>query len=226
MTTIRPTPTRWAIEVAAAGQGDRAEATTADERRWIEQAQRGDHEAFARLLQRHQRRVFSLIAHLVRSPAEVEDIAQEVFLKVYRSLGRFDFRAAFSTWLYRVVVNECYDHLRRQRAQKSSAASEVQVGELEELDRLAVGQVGPAPADAARRAELRQLVERLFRRLPADDRLLLALRELEGFSMEEIAGLLKVKENTVKVRLFRARKRLVEIHRRLSGRSGLERGGP
>jgi len=177
----------------------------------VERAQKGDHEAFAALMRRHQRRVFSLIANLIRRPAEVEDIAQEVFLKVYRSLGRFDFRAAFSTWLYRIAVNECYDHLRRQRAQKSGAGKEVQLGEPGDLEALAAP--GRSP-DVARQAELRQLVEHLFRRLPARDRLLLGLRELEGLSVEEIAGVMNSKENTVKVQLFRARKRLLELHRR------------
>jgi len=177
----------------------------------VERAQKGDHEAFAQLMRLHQRRVFSLIANLIRRPAEVEDIAQEVFLKVYRSLGRFDFRAAFSTWLYRIAVNECYDHLRRQRAQKSGAGKEVQLGEPGDLEGLAAP--GRSP-DVARQAELRQLVEQLFGRLPAHDRLLLGLRELEGLSVEEIAGVMNSKENTVKVQLFRARKRLLELHRR------------
>ena len=181
----------------------------------VERAQKGDHEAFAELMRRHQRRVFSLIANLTHQPAEVEDIAQEIFLKVYRSLGRFDFRAAFSTWLYRIVVNECYDHLRRQRAQKSPAGKEVQLGEPGDLEDLAAP--GHLP-DVARQTELRQLVERLFRRLPARDRLLLALREVEGFSVEEIAAVMKSKENTVKVQLFRARKRLLDEHRRLLAR--------
>ena len=181
----------------------------------VERAQKGDHEAFAELMRRHQRRVFSLIANLTHQPAEVEDIAQEIFLKVYRSLGRFDFRAAFSTWLYRIVVNECYDHLRRQRAQKSPAGKEVQLGEPGDLEDLAAP--GHLP-DVARQTELRQLVEQLFRRLPARDRLLLALREVEGFSVGEIAAVMKSKENTVKVQLFRARKRLLDEHRRLLAR--------
>lgn len=179
----------------------------------VERAQGGDPEGFAELLRLHQRRVFSLIAHLVGRPTEVEDIAQDIFLKVHRSLGRFDFRAAFSTWLHRIVVNECYDHLRRQRAQKSPHGREVALGEPADWERLAVG---PRPGfpDVARQAELREMVEQLFRRLPARDQVLLSLRELEGFSVAEIAEVMKMKENTVKVQLFRARHRLLELHRR------------
>lgn len=189
----------------------------AEERLLIERAREGDHDAFAALLARHQRRVFSLIGNLIRQRDEVEDIAQQVFLKMYLALPQFDFRAAFSTWLYRIVVNECYDHLRRQRAQKSPAGRVFQVEELAELERLAAPG-GVEGSDPARQAELRQLVEHLFRRLPAEDRLVLTLKELEGFSIEEIAQVLDLKENTVKVRLFRARRRLLETHRRLFGR--------
>lgn len=227
MNAVRPNGMRWACEVPPEERARPIDAqlqeAKAQERRLIERAQQGDHDAFAALLQLHQRKVFSLIGHLVRPRAEVEDIAQQVFLKAYRALGRFNFRAAFSTWLHRIAVNECYDYLRRQRAKKSSAANEIQVGELAELDRLAAAR--PAPADSARRAELCQVVEKLFQRLPVDDRLLLTLRELEGYSMEEIAGFLRLKENTVKVRLFRARQRLLETHRRLlGGRRTIERG--
>ena len=210
---------RLGIEAQGRAPGSTAaenrDAARRETRLLVERAQQGDHEAFAALIRLHQRRVFSLIANLTHQPAEVEDIAQEIFLKVYRSLGRFDFRAAFSTWLYRIVVNECYDHLRRQRAQKSPAGKEVQLGEPGDLEALAAP--GHSP-DVARQTELRQLVEQLFRRLPARDRLLLALREVEGFSVEEIAAVMKSKENTVKVQLFRARKRLLDEHRRLLAR--------
>ena len=231
MEALRPTAVRWESEATAERQGPPAEARVrsreaqAEERDVIVRAQRGDQEAFAALLRLHRRRVFALIGHLVRQPADIEDLAQQVFLKVYRALGRFNFQASFSTWLHRIVVNECYDHLRRQRSRKSSAGNEVAVEDLAELERLGAAGNSPRPLDAARRLELRQTVEQLFARLPADDRLLLALRELEGLSMEEIARVLRVKENTVKVRLFRARKRLVEIHRRLQLRERARKRG-
>ncbi|MDA2913710.1 sigma-70 family RNA polymerase sigma factor [Acidobacteriia bacterium AH_259_A11_L15] len=231
MEALRPTAVRWESEATAERQGPPAETRArsqeaqAEERDLIVRAQRGDQEAFAALLRLHRRRVFALIGHLVRQPADIEDLAQQVFLKVYRALGRFNFQASFSTWLHRIVINECYDHLRRQRARKSSAGNEVAVEDLAELERLGAAGHSPRPVDAARRVELRQTVEQLFARLPAADRLLLALRELEGLSMEEIARVLGVKENTVKVRLFRARKRLVEIHRRLQLRDRARKRG-
>lgn len=222
MAVFRPIATRWAFGVAGERQGPEARA---DDRPLVERAQRGDPDAFAELMRRHQRRVFSLIANLVRQPAEVEDIAQQVFLKVYLALPRFDFRAAFSTWLYRVVVNECYDHIRRQRAQKAPGGSEFAVEDLTALEQTGAVAHRPTTPDVARRTEARQLLEQLFRRLSPEDRLLLTLKELEGFSVEETAEILKLKENTVKVRLFRARRKLLEIHRRfLAGRRSGERG--
>lgn len=223
MADLRPNRARGKVGAHSEDEGEHAEREPQQpqrpERELIERAQQGDHQAFEILLRRYQRRVLSLIARLVSRPAEVEDVAQQVFLKVYLALPRFDFRAAFSTWLYRVAVNECYDHLRRQRAQKSPGGSEISVGELEELDRLAARPSRPAD-DPLRRLELRQTVEQLLRRLSPEDRVLLTLKEMEGFSTREIADLLKLKENTVKVRLFRVRKRLLEIHRRLRKREG------
>lgn len=187
-----------------------------EERILVEQAREGDHKAFESLVQRHQRRVLSLIGHTIRRPSDVEDLAQQVFLKVYLALPKFDFRAEFSTWLYRITVNECYDYMRRQRALKSAPGNELQVGELADLDRMSLG-AAQKEISPARQAELKQTVELLFSRLSAEDRLLLTLRELEGYSMEEMAQALDIKENTVKVRLFRARKRLVALHKRLMG---------
>jgi len=216
---LRPTVARWDAKPAEPGATPPARDARAEERRLIERARSGDHEAFAALVRGQQRRVFGLIANLLRRPSDVEDIAQQVFLKVYQALPRFDFRASFSTWVYRIAVNECYDFLRRQRAQKSPGESEVAVGDLAALERMAAAERPEAAAGATRALEARQMVEQLFRRLSAEDRLLMTLRELEGLSIDEISAATGIKPNTVKVRLFRARRRLIEVHRRfLAGR--------
>lgn len=194
-----------------------------EEHALIRRAQGGEHDAFETLVRRHQRRVLSLIAHLVRQPAEVEDIAQQVFFKVYLALPRFDFRSAFSTWLYRIAVNECYDHLRRQRAQKSPTRVEVGVEELAKLAQLSKAATQPVPPDIARQTELRQIVEKLFRHLAPKDRLMLVLKELEGFSVEEITAIMGLKESTVKVRLFRARRHMLEAYQRLMAHARRDR---
>lgn len=213
MAGTRPTKSGW----HPADKGVSQDAEPGSERRLVERAQKGDHEAFRALVERHQRRIFAVIAHLMRRPADVEDIAQQVFLKAYLALPRFDFRAAFSTWLYRIAVNECYDYLRRHRSQKAGGAAEIELDEPGDWDRLEV-EAGESGASIARRTEARQLVDSLLSRLSEEDQVLVALRELEGFSIHEIAELTKMKENTVKVRLFRARRRLQEIHRRFFSR--------
>jgi RNA polymerase sigma-70 factor (ECF subfamily) len=185
------------------------------ERALIERARQGDAGAFEQLVRLHQRRVLALLGHFVRPSADVEDLAQQVFLKVYLALPRFDFRSAFSTWLYRIAVNEAYDYLRRRRAQKSPAGTELAVDELAALEHLGGSVTQPEPPDVAAQTERRQLVEKLLARLPVDDRLVLTLRELEGMNITEIAEIMKLPENTVKVRLFRARARLAEAYRRL-----------
>jgi RNA polymerase sigma-70 factor (ECF subfamily) len=191
-----------------------------DERALIERARAGEHEAFASLVERYRRRVFSLAFHLSRRPEDVEDLAQQIFLKAYQALPRFDFRAGFGTWLYRIAVNECYDYLRRKSTRKAAEDREVQVGEWAEWERLA----GAATAaDAERRAQARELAERLMRCLPEQDRILLLLREVEGFTHAEIAHMLGKSENVIKVRLFRARQRQVEAYRRLQA-AGAARG--
>ena len=212
MAGIRPTKAGW--NSADKSVGEDAAGT---ERRLIERAQKGDHEAFRGLVERHQRRVFAVIARLMRRPADVEDIAQQVFLKAYLALPRFDFRAAFSTWLYRIAVNECYDYLRRHRARKAGGAMEVELDDPGDWDRLEV-EASESGGNIARRTEARELVNALLSRLPEEDQVLISLRELEGFSIREIAELTRMKENTVKVRLFRARRQLLEIHRRFFSR--------
>lgn len=224
MRTRRLKPAESPFRAMADGDGEEVAQPAAhaqeEEHALIRRAQRGEHDAFEALLRRHQHRVLSVIRNLLRQPAEVEDVTQQVFLKVYLALSRFDFRSAFSTWLYRIVVNECYDHLRRQRAQKSPARVEVPVEELAALERSGESATQPPALDVARQTELRQLIEKLFCRLPPEDRLVLTLKELEGFSVAEIAELMQLRENTVKVRLFRARRRLLEAYQRVVRRAG------
>ena len=217
MGTSRQTLSRWTVTLSGRGSEEVASArdlARREERILVEQAKAGDEHAFEQLVHRHQRRILSLIGHTIRRSDDAEDLAQQVFMKVYLALPKFDFRAEFSTWVYRITVNECYDYMRRQRALKSAPGNEFQVGELADLDRMSVG-AAQKIASPAKQAELKQTVELLFARLAPEDRLLLTLRELEGYSMGEMAKVLDIKENTVKVRLFRARKRLVELHKRL-----------
>jgi RNA polymerase sigma-70 factor, ECF subfamily len=193
-------------DVGAVDRGRKpAEAT--DDRELVRRAQAEDKEAFEELIRRHQNRVFAVASRILRKREDVEDIAQQAFVKAYFSLKRFDQRAAFSTWLYKITVNECWDMLRKRKVRPLVYESDLS----EEQARQVIAseeKLNPVP-DISERLEARQRVERLLEGLDDRDRLMLILKEVEGFSIEEVAEVLKLNANTVKVRLFRARRRVV-----------------
>ena len=179
----------------------------ADDRELVRRAQRGDKEAFEELIRRHQHRVFAVAGGIVRRREDVEDIAQQVFVKAYFSLKRFDQRAAFSTWLYKITVNECWDMLRKKKVRPLVYEADLSEEQAHQVIRSA--EKGREDPDISDRLVARQRVERLLEGLDERDRLMLILKEVEGFSIEEIADVLDLNANTVKVRLFRARRRVV-----------------
>ena len=182
----------------------------------IRSCKSGDPDAFRLLVRRYQGKVFSIAYALVRSRADVEDIAQQVFTKVYFGLRKFDFRCALLTWIYRITVNECYDYLRKQRASRLQYISEMTEEEARGVANTASSQVSPE-----RQVEMAQRVSLLLGKLTADERSLLVLKEVEGYSIQELAQLFAWNENAVKVKLFRARQRLVRAARKTPSRKGL-----
>jgi RNA polymerase sigma-70 factor (ECF subfamily) len=182
-------------------------AGAADDRELVRRAQAEDKEAFEELVRRHQHRVFAVASGILRRREDVEDIAQQVFVKAYFSLKRFDQRAAFSTWLYKITVNECWDLLRKKKVRP--LVYEADLSEEQARMVQTSGEKGSTAPDVSERLEARQRVERLLEGLDERDRLMLVLKEVEGFSIEEIAEVLELNSNTVKVRLFRARRRIV-----------------
>ena len=178
-----------------------------DDRELVRRAQAGNKEAFEELVRRHQHRVFAVAGGILRRREDVEDIAQQVFVKAYFSLKRFDQRAAFSTWLYKITVNECWDLLRKKKVRPllyESDLSEEQAQQFSATERLDSG-----AEDISDKLEAQQQVENLLQSLDERDRMMLILKEVEGFAIEEIAEILELNANTVKVRLFRARRRIV-----------------
>jgi len=175
----------------------------------IRRAQRGESEAFGPLVERYQQRIFAIVFHLVRRRDEVEDLAQEIFFKAFRAIRSYNFQSSFATWLSRIAVNHCYDYLRKVRASRITYYWEMTEESARELERN-VESPQPRGLDHGEKLRLRDFVGRLLARAPADDRVILTLKELEDFSVEEIAELLNLKSSTVKVRLHRARKRMLE----------------
>jgi len=184
----------------------------ADERQLIRRAQKGDKVAFEVLVQRHQHRVFAVARGILKRQEDVEDIAQQVFVKAYFSLKRFDQRAAFSTWLYKITVNECWDLLRKRKARP--LIYEADFSEEQSRQFSATEQEADSGPDTSERMAMRQRLDNMLAQLDERDRAMLVLKEVEGFSVEEIAETLSLNANTVKVRLFRARRRIVEYARR------------
>lgn len=202
-------------EEQAAGRAAHVQAQSAaaiDERHIVRRAQKGDKAAFELLVGRHQHRVFAVARGIVKRQEDAEDVAQQVFVKAYFSLKRFDQRAAFSTWLYKITVNECWDLLRKRKARPliyESDFNDEQSSQFSAIERESAG--GP---DASERLAMRQRLDNMLDQLEPRDRSMLVLKEVEGFSVEEIADLLGLNANTVKVRLFRARRKIVEYARR------------
>jgi RNA polymerase sigma-70 factor (ECF subfamily) len=187
----------------------------AEEQKQVRRVQQGDREAFAPLIERHQPRVRSLVYHLVRRRDEIDDITQEVFLKAFRAIRSYNFDSTFGTWLGRIAVNHCYDYLRRE--QKARVSYHWQMPE--DVGRAIEENVPGAELRLDQQTALRDLVEKLLDRAPPDDRIVLTLKEIEGRSVEEIAALLGLRVSTVKVRLHRARKRmLADLERLQQGR--------
>jgi len=183
---------------------------------WIQRAQKGDREAFGCLVERHQRRVFSLIYHLIRRRDEIEDLAQEVFLKAFLGIGGYNFGSSFGTWLGRIAVNHCYDFLRRERSSRIKYLGQMPEETSRRIEERAETTGNPAP-NAEQQVLLGELVGGLLKRAPADDRVILVLKEMEELSVEEIAQILRLTKTAVKVRLHRARKRMVEDARKWRG---------
>ncbi|MBI4164757.1 MAG: sigma-70 family RNA polymerase sigma factor [Acidobacteria bacterium] len=187
----------------------------AQELEWIELAQRGNREAFGALVERYQRRVFALIFRVTGERDQVEDLSQEVFLKAYRAMRGYNQSASFGTWLSRIAVNHCYDYLRARRGTQNRLESFDGSPEDGESPARTFRASGPDPERAAL---LRDMVSKLLAHAPEEDRMVMALKELDGMSVEEIAEIMELKVGTVKVRLHRARKRMLEDFQRMQGR--------
>src|SRR5271168_2557246 len=190
------------------GRARAAEApATLGDRELVTRAQSEDKEAFEELIRRHQQRVFAVAARILHKREDIEDISQQVFVKAYFSLKRFDQRAAFSTWLYKITVNECWDLLRKKKVRPLLYEADLSEEQSQQVT-AAAGSRTTGP-DVLQRLAARERVENLLGGLDERDRLMLILKEVEGLSIEEIGETMDMNANTVKVRLFRARRKII-----------------
>jgi len=174
---------------------------------------RGNTQAFEQLIEKHQTLVAGTVARMLGSSSDVEDIAQQVFAKVYFSIRNFDFRSSLITWIYKITVNECFDYLRKKKVRKLVYESDMSDDEARRVENSepAIERTARADSTLARR----DYIVKLMDRVSDEEKQLLMLKEVEGYSVEELASMLKMNENTIKVKLFRARQKLVKAAQRL-----------
>jgi len=193
------------MTVAMLTRSDAAE----DDLSLIEAFKAGDEAAFTQLVKKYQQQVFNLLFHYAGRKEDIEDLAQEVFIKVYTHLATFETRAAFRTWLYRIAINVSIDHARKRKLR--------QMLSLDGLTEWARERVAfknaqmPSPQIAAEQNDLEKYVQRGLEQLPEDFRKALVLRDMEGLEYDEIAKITGWSLGTVKSRLFRGRQRLREF---------------
>jgi len=180
-----------------------AQALTAagQERALVDSCRSGDPVAFARLVQLHEGMVFSLSARLLGDTEEARDVAQEVFLQVYRQLGRFEGRSTLKTWIYRIAVNQCHNRRRFWHRRHRDREEGLEAVSVES----AAARGGSSPYEEARRQERARRVQAALLELSFEHRSVLVLREVEGLTCEEVAEALRIPAGTVKSRLSRAR---------------------
>jgi RNA polymerase sigma-70 factor (ECF subfamily) len=179
----------------------------------VRRAQSGDETAFREIVERYQSKVFSIIHGIVRQRNDVEDIAQQVFAKVYFSIRNFDFRSSLITWIYKITVNECFDYLRKKKVRKLVYESDMSEDEVRRVENTEPAMDRSTRTDST--LARRDYIVKLMDRVSDEEKQLLMLKEVEGYSVEELAGMLKMNENTIKVKLFRARQKLVKAAQRL-----------
>lgn len=177
----------------------------------IERAKSGDDQAFQEIVRAYRRRIMGTIARLIGRPEDVEDVAQEVFLRLYDSLEQLRTPDMFEPWLYRLTVNASYDYLRRQRRRKESRMADLSEEQVILADAMASSEAG---VESTRQGAIREFVSSLLSAVSEEDRILLTLKEVEGLSLKELERIYGVNENALKVRLFRARQRVLKAYER------------
>ena len=175
----------------------------------IEKARKGDDGAFNQLVYAYRKRILGTIARLIGMPEDVEDVGQEVFLRLYYSLDQLRAAEVFEPWLYRLTVNAAYDYLRRQKRRHEHRMSDLSEQQVMMADASAGGK---KQAEESRRTKVREMVQSMLGKVSEEDRILLVMKEVEGLSLKELEQIYNVNENALKVRLFRARQRVLKAY--------------
>ena len=175
----------------------------------VKRSKLGDAEAFEQLIARHQQKVYNIAYRLMGNPHDAGDLAQEALIKVYKSIGKFRGEASFSTWLYHIISNVCRDEMRKRSRHPVSFLDEPVVTEDGTLEK-EVADLRGSPETAFEQKESDAFIQQLISTLNPEYRVVIVMREMMGFTYEEIAGELHISLGTVKSRINRARKYLKE----------------
>jgi len=181
-----------------------------NEKYLLELAKKGDIDAFEKLIEKYEKKVFNIALKLLGDYDDASETAQEVFLKIFRSLAGFKEQSSFSTWIYRITTNVCFDVLRKRKNNNVVYIDEIIENEDEGMKRQ-IPQKGDSVEDIVEKKEIKEILNEAIQNLSEEHRTVLVLRDIQGFSYEDISEILNCPEGTVKSRLNRARKALKEI---------------
>ncbi len=175
----------------------------------VERAQRGDKHAFELLVTKYQRKLLRLLSRFIRDASEVEDVAQEAFIKAYRALPNFRGDSAFYTWLYRIGINTAKNYLVAM-GRRAPTSTSMDAEEAEDLGESELLQDVNTPESQMMSRQVAEAVNQTLDKLPEELRTAITLREMEGLSYEEIASIMNCPIGTVRSRIFRAREAIAE----------------
>lgn len=176
----------------------------------IEKSKKGDISAFEELIETYQNKVFNIAYSMLNNYEDANDVAQEVFIRVYKSIKNFKGESSFSTWLYRITTNVCLDELRKRKNKNVVSIDEDIPFDDGEVTRQIVDD-GPTPDIIAEKKEVREIVNEAIGQLSEEHKTVIILRELQGLSYEEISKIINCPRGTVKSRINRARSALKNI---------------
>lgn len=188
---------------------DAADAAPDDDALLVARAQRGDMRAYDELVTRHRGRIFAMIRNMIHQEADAWDVSQDVFIKAWQALPRFEAKAKFSTWLYRIAHNAVYDWARKRKIESAGELND----EIFQRDRIdPASSTSPSavesPDDSMAHGELRVKIEQALDKLSAEHREAVVLKDVQGLSYKEIAEVMECSLGTVMSRLFYARQKL------------------
>lgn len=182
----------------------------------VERVREGDKRAYGLLVEKYQRKLMRLLSRMIRDPDEVEDVAQETFIKAYRALPQFRGDAAFYTWLYRIAVNTAKNHLAARGRSMPTLSEQAIDAEDEPDERLMIQDIS-TPESELLSKQVAYAVNEAVQALPEELRQAITLREIEGMSYEEIAEAMACPIGTVRSRIFRAREAIANKLRPILG---------